>query len=85
MALTTMNPSAVFTGSGLGSQKLMTLFLSMSDKTQKSHFWNFFLNFQKNVRRKFQGVLEHVTKIRKIEKKNFFLQKFFLFLAETEL
>ena len=41
--------SAVSTGFGLGSPKFMTLFLSMFDKTQKSHFWNFFLNFSKKL------------------------------------
>ena len=50
------------------------------------NFWHsFFWKFQKNERRKFQGVLEHVAKIRKIGKKIFFLQKFTLFLAKSEL
>ena len=30
---------------GLGSPKLVTLFLSLFDLPQKSHFWNVFLNF----------------------------------------
>ena len=42
MAPPTMNQSAVSTGSGLSSPKLMTLFLSRIERSQRSHFLNFF-------------------------------------------
>ena len=42
MAPPTMNPSAISTGSGLRSPKLMTLFLSRIERSQRSHFLNFF-------------------------------------------
>ena len=62
MAPPTMNPSAVSTGSGLSSPKLMTLFLSRIERSQRSHFSNVFENFLKIERPKFLGVLEHVEK-----------------------
>ena len=48
MAPPTMNLSAVSTGSGLGSPKLMTLFLSIIERSKRSHFWNFFLKIFEN-------------------------------------
>ena len=71
--------SAISIGLGLGSPKFMTLFLSMFDRSQQSHFLDFFWIFRKVEHRKFQGVLEHVTKIWKFLKNIFLLQKFFLF------
>ena len=45
---TTLNPSAISKGLGLGSPKLLTLFLSIPDRSQRSHFWNFFLKVAEN-------------------------------------
>ena len=45
---TTMDPSAVSEGQGQGSPKFLTLFLSISDMSQGSHFWNFYLKILEN-------------------------------------
>ena len=45
---TALNPSAVSEGLGLGSPKFLTLFLSIPDRSQRSHFWNFFLKMSEN-------------------------------------
>ena len=78
-----MNPSAVSERLQLGSPKFLTLFLSIFDRSQWSHFWNFFWKFRKIERQKFSGVLEPLVKNQKIEKKIFFLQEMLLFLAKS--
>ena len=82
---TTINPSAVSEGLGLGSPNLLILFLSVPDRFQRSHFLNFFWKFRKIERQKFSGVLEPLVKNRKIEEKIIFLQEFLLFLAKSAL
>ena len=52
---TTMDPSAVSEGQGQGSPKFLTLFLSISDMSQGSHFWNFYLKILENWTSKFLG------------------------------
>ena len=47
--------SAISIGLGLGSPKFMTLFLSMFDRSQQSHFLDFFLKFSKNWTSKISG------------------------------
>ena len=79
----TVHPSAVSEGLGLGSPKFLTLFLSIFDRSQWSHFWNFFWKFRKIERQKFSGVLEPLVKNQKIGKKIFFLQEMLLFLAKS--
>ena len=75
-----MNPSAVSTGSGLSSPKLMTLFLSRIERSQRSHFLNFFWKFFENWTSKiFWGSSSMSRKIKKIEKNPFFCKKSYFF------
>ena len=69
----TMNPSAVSTGSGLSSPKLMTLFLSRIERSQRSHFLNFFWKFFENWTSKiFGGPRACREKSKKLKKIPFF-------------
>ena len=52
---TTIKPSAVSEGQGLGSPKFLTLFLSIPDRSQRSHFWNLFLKISQNWTSKILG------------------------------
>ena len=70
----TMNPFAVSTEQGQGSPKLMTLFLLVFAKTQKSYFWYFFRKNLKFWTSKFFGGPRALGKNGKILK-NFFLKK----------
>ena len=74
-----MNLSAVSTGSGLSSPKLMTLFLSKIERYQRRHFLNFFEIFLKIGCWKFLGVFEHVEKNQKNWKKSLFCIKSYFF------
>ena len=80
MAPPTMNPSAVSTGSGLSSPKLMTLFLSRIERSQRSHFliffWNFFENWTSKI---FGGPRACREKSKKLKKIPFFCKKSYFF------
>ena len=80
-----MNPSAVSEGLGLGSPKFLTLFLSIPDRSQRSHFWNFFLKISKNWTSKILGGPRALGEKSKNGKKSIFLQKIVLFLAKSVL
>ena len=76
-----MNPSAVSEGQGQGSPKFLTLFLSIPDMSQRSHFWNFFLKISENWTSKFLGGPRALAEKLKNRKKNFFFfKKSFFFL-----
>ena len=80
MAPPTMNPSAVSTGSGLGSPKLMTLFLSIIERSKRSHFLNFFFeNFWKLNFENFRGSSSMTRKIEKIEKNQIFCRESYFY------
>ena len=75
----------VSTEAGLGTPKLVTLFLFLFDFSQKSYFETSFSKFLKNCTSKFLRVLEYVEKIeRKYWKKSFFA-KILIFIAESLL
>ena len=79
----TMNPSAVSEGLHLGSPKFLTLFLSIFDRSQWSHFWNLFLKISENwTSKNFRGPRALGEKSRN-SKKKFFLQEMLLFLAKS--
>ena len=58
----TIHLSVAFTEVGLGSPKLVTLFLSRFDLSQKTNFWNFFPKFFENWILRFLGVFKHAKK-----------------------
>ena len=73
MAPPTKNPFAVSTGSGLGSPKLMTLFLSIIERSKRSHFLNFFLKIFENWTSKILGgPRAWREKLKKLKKIKFF-------------
>ena len=72
---TTINPSAVSEGLGLGSPKLLTLFLSIPERSQRSHFWNLFLKMSENWTSKiFRGPSSLRWKMKKSKKFYFFVR-----------
>ena len=75
-----MNPSAISTGSGLSSPKLMTLFLSRIERSQRSHFLNFFWKFFENWTSKiFGGPRACREKLKKLKKIPFSCKKSYFF------
>ena len=73
---TTINPSAVSEGQGLGSPKFLTLFLSIPDRSQRSYFWNLYFKISQNWTSKILGgpraLGEKLENRKKIKKSNFF-------------
>ena len=75
----------VSTEAGLGTPKLVTLFLSLFDFSQKSYFWNFFFKiFKKLYIKIFGGPRVCRENWKKIEK-NLFFAKILIFIAESLL
>ena len=64
---------------GLGSPKLVTLFLFLFDLSQKSHFWNFFFKIFKKSNIKILGGPRLCRENWKNFEKNLFLQIFSFF------
>ena len=80
MAPPTMNPSAVSTGSGLGSPKLMTLFLSIIERSKRSHFLNFFLKIFENWTSKILGgPRAWREKLKKLKKNQIFCRESYFY------
>ncbi len=72
---TTIHPSAVSEGQWLGSPKFLTLFLSIPDISQRSHFWNFFLKILENWTSKILGGPRALGEKLKNRKRIFFFFK----------
>ena len=80
IAHNTVNPSAVSKGIGIASPKSMTLFHSISERSQWSHFWIFFFeNFGKLNVKNFQGSSSLRWKMKKSKFLKFFCKKYYFF------